>query len=94
MPANRIRVKVKLYMTLRDLFGWKERVVDLDKDGCRFKDLINIIPEIKKAIEKYSGKRWSLIILVNGRHIKFLGGDDAILKDGDVISLFPPLAGG
>jgi len=33
-------------------------------------------------------------ILRNGRNIHFLAGLDTPLDDGDVIALFPPVAGG
>jgi MoaD family protein len=33
-------------------------------------------------------------ILKNGRNIHFLAGLDTPLDDGDVIALFPPIAGG
>jgi len=87
-------VKVKAYMTLRELFGWREKIVELDKDKPKFKDLIKKIPDISIAMKRYKGERWSLIILLNGRHLNFLGNEEALLKDGDIITLFPPLAGG
>lgn len=33
-------------------------------------------------------------ILKNGRNVQFLAGLDTPLEDGDIIALFPPLAGG
>ena len=33
-------------------------------------------------------------ILKNGRNVHFLNGPDTHLDDGDVIALFPPVAGG
>jgi molybdopterin synthase sulfur carrier subunit len=33
-------------------------------------------------------------ILKNGRNVHFLAGMDTPLEDGDVIALFPPVAGG
>jgi sulfur-carrier protein len=33
-------------------------------------------------------------ILKNGRNVHFLAGLDTPMEDGDVIALFPPLAGG
>jgi len=33
-------------------------------------------------------------LLVNGRDIDFLKGPETELKDGDVVVLFPPIAGG
>ncbi len=35
-----------------------------------------------------------IIILVNGRHVEFLGGIDTPLRDSDTVSLFPVVAGG
>ena len=87
-------MKVRAYMTLMELFGWREKIVELDKDKPKFKDLIKKIPDISIAMKRYKGERWSLIILLNGRHLNFLGNEEALLKDGDIITLFPPLAGG
>ena len=91
---GKVKIKVKVFMTLKEPFGWGSRVIELDNDPPRFRDLISKVPEIKGAIEKYKGERWSLIILLNGRRIEFLGGFDSVLEDRDVISIFPPLAGG
>jgi len=33
-------------------------------------------------------------IIINGRSTKTLDGFDTVLKDGDVVSFLPPLAGG
>jgi len=91
---GKVKVEVKVFMTLKELFGWRSKVIELDNNPPRFRDLVSKVPEIKIAIEKYKGERWSLIILLNGRRIEFLSGFDSILKDGDIISIFPPLAGG
>jgi len=34
------------------------------------------------------------IYLLNGKSVEFLGKEDALLKDGDTMSLFPPIGGG
>jgi molybdopterin synthase sulfur carrier subunit len=94
MDMDTVKVKVKVFMTLREQFGWKEKIIELDKNSSTFKDLMDKVPEIAWAIDKYRGERWSLIILVNGRNIEFLDKENTILKDGDVVALFPPLAGG
>ena len=48
---------------------------------------------IKSILEKYkiSEKKLKLIMLVNGRpHIQ----EDYVLKDGDIVAIFPPIGGG
>ena len=35
-----------------------------------------------------------LIILINGRHIAHVGGLDAPVSDGDIVSIFPLVGGG
>jgi len=88
------RVKIKLFATLRERYGRSE--VEVECDGT-----------LRDAVEKAAGllgedfigevfsdgkPRDDRIILVNGRHIQFLG--EVSLRDGDVVAIFPPLAGG
>ena len=35
-----------------------------------------------------------LIIMINGRHIAHVGGLDALISDGDVVTIFPLVGGG
>jgi len=81
MNNNSISVTVKFFATLRQ-YG-------PDKD-------VLIIPEnskIRLLFDKYSipKEERRAIILVNGRPHKDL---NTILKDGDLISIFPPIGGG
>jgi molybdopterin synthase sulfur carrier subunit len=55
--------------------------------GEEFRDII-------LETESQSGSRY-IQILVNGRHYRHLpNGLDTELKEGDEVSLFPPVAGG
>ena len=36
----------------------------------------------------------SMIIMINGRHIAHVGGLDASVSDGDVVTIFPLVGGG
>jgi len=81
MNNNSISVTVKFFAILRQ-YG-------PDKD-------VLIIPEnskVKLLFDKYSipKEERRAIILVNGRPHKDL---NTILKDGDLISIFPPIGGG
>ena len=79
-----MEIEVKLFATLRDyLPKGSDRFsckIEVD-DQTRVQDILsrlNIPDEIPK------------IILVNGIH----GKKEQILKEGDVLSVFPPVAGG
>ncbi len=57
------------------------------------------VAELLKEVERRHGdgvKRYldNCIVLVNGKNIAQLKGKRTRLKDGDEVSLFPPVAGG
>ncbi len=92
-----VSVKIMLFATLRSKYKTRELPVTCDGN------LLNMIENASKILgpefidDVYDRKRGKvrddMIIMVNGRNIKDLKGD-IILKDGDVIAIFPPLAGG
>lgn len=78
---NSISVTVKLFADLRE-YGPVRTVLDLQEGST-----------IKAILEKYKIPKddRNLIIMVNGRpHIE----SDFILKGGDIVALFPIIAGG
>ncbi|MEM2341655.1 MAG: MoaD/ThiS family protein [Candidatus Bathyarchaeia archaeon] len=92
-----VSVKVLLFATLRKKYGTKELVVNCDGT---LRSLIENVSKIlgedffNDVYDKEHGKvRDDLIFTINGRNIKDLKGDVS-LKDQDIISIFPPLAGG
>lgn len=74
-----MKVVVKLFATLRD-FGPKYSEIEIE-EGTKLYEIIKYfnIPD-----------DFPLIRLVNGE----FANNDYQLKEGDVISLFPPIAGG
>jgi molybdopterin converting factor small subunit len=79
-----MEIEVKLFATLRDYLpkgsGRFSCKMEIDGD-TRVKDILD-----KLGIPEELPK----IILINGIH----GKVDQALKEGDVVSIFPPVAGG
>ncbi|TET05718.1 MoaD family protein [Candidatus Atribacteria bacterium MT.SAG.1] len=89
-------VKVKAFANLREVFGG-EASVRL-KEGAVLKDLLSPVylpPKALEAIIDESGNiKPSILILKNGRNIRFLRGLLTRLEDGNKVSIFPPVCGG
>jgi len=92
-----VSVKILLFATLRNKYRTRELTVTCDGT------LLNMMENASKMLgpefiddvyDRNRGKvRGDMIIMVNGRNIKDLEGE-IILKNNDVIAIFPPLAGG
>ena len=78
---NYISVTVKFFATLRE-YGPDKEVLTIPENS-----------KVKLLFEKFSIPKDErrAIILVNGRPHKDL---ETILKEGDIISIFPPIGGG
>ena len=79
-----MEIEVKLFATLRDYLpeGSSRFSCKMEIDRhTRIQDILSML-KIPDDLPK--------IILVNGIH----GKKDQVLKEGDVLSVFPPVAGG
>jgi sulfur-carrier protein len=56
-------------------------------------DCVSREPRLRKRIFREDGGVW-VGIFINGQNMRHLGGMDAVLAEGDVIKLMPPIAGG
>ncbi len=89
-------VTVRLYANLRDIAGKNE----LRIDGSTAKEIIDRLnstlgEKFDKIMKDENGKlRENIIFLVNGKNIRFLSGTDTKIEGGDIIDIFPPVAGG
>ncbi len=99
-----MEVIVKPYLFLRQALGAKEIFLDLP-EGSKVQKLLNVLRQDYGLPENFKTAGGSLklldgdipiglLVLVNGHNIRQLQGLDTILADGDIISLFPPAAGG
>lgn len=90
-----MRIKVLVFASLREKLGWKEKILEINKEGeVSLSEVLERIPILKDLIMKSSGSSNEYIILINGIDYETLGGIKAKIKNNDVISIFPPAAGG
>jgi len=94
-----MRVKVKYFASMRELFGVSEEEYEVEK-GVKLVDLLlNHIPSRhahvadiwRNKVESFmKGEEASYIVIVNGDRARL----DQELKDGDVVAVLPPVGGG
>ena len=92
-----MKVLVKAFATFREVMDSQ-----IDVDLVEGSTILTLLDELtgryrglgEMMFEANGTLRNFINILRNGRNIQFLGGLDTPLSDGDVIALFPPLAGG
>ena len=93
-----MRVTVRFYGHLRDLVGEKSLgEYDLEESATisHLVDKLLLDSVIKSAIlDENQELKPEITLLKNGREIKFLDRMDTTLESGDVISVFPIVAGG
>lgn len=89
-------VKLKLFSGLRDLVGAKE--VEIEADGMVVRDALRCLADqygdkARQILFDQQGELWpSILLLINGEAAEH--GPDTKIKDGDVISVLLPTAGG
>lgn len=74
-----MKVEVRLFATFRN-GRWKSNVLSFDKE-VNIRDILDFLDIKEDALG---------IALINGKHSTL----DSILKDNDVLALFPPIGGG
>ena len=87
-----IRVTLRVYATLIEYLGLRQTIIKLPSQST-IKDLLEKTNLAKEIIEDNKIKPLYKV-LINGRDIDFKKGLWTELADGDVIDIFPPLAGG
>ncbi len=86
-----VKVKIELFATLREKFGKEVEVECENIEDCLVQASKILGKEFLDEVMKDGKIRDDRIITINGRNIK---DELKELKDGDVIAIFPPIAGG
>lgn len=89
-------VKVRIPTPLLSLTGGKKEV---EAEGATLKELIEDLerryPGLKERLCDEEGNlRRFINFFVNDEDIRFLQGEETPLKEGDVVSIVPAIAGG
>ncbi len=80
-----MKVTVKYYAKYRDIAGKMQDELEFEK--VNLEELIN---KVEEMYPKLKNEKINLIVL-NGRFVKDVSAE---IKDGDTVSLFPPVSGG
>ena len=97
MKANILKVKVKFFGGMSQVFKENERQIDL-RNASNVQELLNLLcysyEQRKRIFYQSNGIRADVSILKNGRNIYFLDGTQTELEDGDTVAIFPLMVGG
>jgi sulfur-carrier protein len=93
-----MKILLRTFADFREIIGTREMTLNLqegEKVGGLLKDLCNANPRLQEKLFDDGGAvKPYVLILKNGRNIDSLKNLDTEITEGDVISVFPPVAGG
>jgi len=91
-----VKVKIKFFAYFRDLFQAKEKEILL-RDEATVRDVLDLLCDTPQRTDEVFAKRElkpHLVVMKNGVHINSLDGLSTRVAAGDVIAVFPFIAGG
>lgn len=93
-----MKVKVKFFGSLSELFGGSEREIELTS-GANVQDLLGLLclsEKHRRAIYDDSGllRYYVNIMLKNEKDARLLGETDRVLQNGDDVTIFTAIGGG
>jgi len=88
-------VTVKVYATIRKKFNHDSVQISGNTFIKAIRKLVSECPELKgEVLNEDMNLKGDYIYLLNGGNVEFLNKEETLIKDGDKISIFPPVGGG
>ncbi|RLF12748.1 MAG: molybdopterin synthase sulfur carrier subunit [Thermoprotei archaeon] len=92
-----MKILVEVYGVLREIMGWKKMTYKVE-DGLTVASLLDLIleeyPKARDVILEGGAVKDYVKVLIDGRDFRFIEGLKTKLRDGSVVSIFPPAGGG
>lgn len=93
-----VMITVRAFATFRALLGARERALEAPA-GSNVRDVLVRLgaeaPALREALLAEQGElRPHVSVFLNGRDVRHLQGLATSVRPGDVLALFPPVAGG
>lgn len=88
-----VRVRLRLLGGVKRVFGREAMDVEVDGELIRLRDLLTYLASMSSDAHGIMNPS-NLIIVINGREASLLGGLDAVISDGDQVSILTVVHGG
>lgn len=92
-----MELELRFFANFRDAVGQKTVHREYDADTVSVGTVLSEIVEENPDVELFDedgSVRSFVSVMKNGREVTYLEGLETPLEDGDVLSVFPPVAGG
>lgn len=88
-----VRVRLRLLGGVKRLLGREFTDIDLDGEMVTLRDLLALLSSISRDTQGMLNMG-NLIVVINGKEASLLGGLDAVIRDGDQVSILTVVHGG
>ena len=89
-------IRVRFFAYFRELFGGKDRVLDLPEGASVGAALDLLCDSPARRAEIFAGGRLrpQIVVMINGAGLPPATGAATLLREGDVLAVFPMMGGG
>jgi molybdopterin converting factor subunit 1 len=81
-----MKIKIKVFASIKDICGFNEKEL-IVSEAIKVNEIVDLFIKSNHGL---SEKKDSFLIAVNEEYCTM----DMMLKDGDILAIFPPVSGG